>query len=134
MKPLCHDKKKIISVTTDNKFISPAKIIIINKYPEEKEMLEITRVYSIDEPNTMAIERNSLDLRITTRTNQFVSKVGVYPVFCTNDLFYNVSDTDIPIYLVFIGEDIQFYQVTVRNRHLSMCPLDLTKNFKAWCD
>ena len=32
MKPLCHDKKKLISVTTDNKFISPAKSIIINKY------------------------------------------------------------------------------------------------------
>ena len=32
MTPLCHDKNKIISVTTDNKFINPAQFIITNKY------------------------------------------------------------------------------------------------------
>ena len=60
MTPLCHDKKKMISVTTDNKFISPAKFIIINKYQGRMEMLEMSRVYSIDEPNTMVHHRNML--------------------------------------------------------------------------
>ena len=53
-------------------------------------MLEMPRVYSIDEPNTMEIEINPPDLRKTTQTNQFASKIGVYPVFNTKDLFYNV--------------------------------------------
>ena len=53
-------------------------------------MLEMPRVYSIDEPNTMAIEINPPDLRKTTQKNQFASKIGVYPVFNTKDLFYNV--------------------------------------------
>ena len=53
-------------------------------------MLEIPRVYSIDEPNTMEIEINPSNLRNTTQTNQSTSKIGVYPVFNTKDLFHNV--------------------------------------------
>ena len=94
-------------------------------------MLEMPRVYSIDEPNTMAIEINPSNLRNTTQTNQSASKIGVYPVFNTKDLFYNVSDTDISIYLVFIGEYNQFYQVAVRNRHLSMCPFGYDQEFQS---
>ena len=45
MTPLCHEKNKIISFTTDNKFINSAQSIIINKDKVIKEMLEMTRVY-----------------------------------------------------------------------------------------
>ena len=54
MTPLRHETKKIISVTTENKFISPVQSVMINNYQGRKEELEIYRFSPSDEPNPMS--------------------------------------------------------------------------------
>ena len=53
VKPYFNDNKKIISVTTESKFVSPDQIIMINKDQGRKEGIEISRVSPSDEPNPM---------------------------------------------------------------------------------
>ena len=53
VKSLCHDNNNIISFTTDKHIIIHDQIIMNNKYQGQKEELEITRVSSSYEPNTM---------------------------------------------------------------------------------
>ena len=76
-------------------------------------------------------ERNQSDLIKSTQTNQIESKIGVYPVFYTEDLFYNFAEPYLPIYLGFIGEDIQFYHIPVRNRHLTRCSFGSDQEFQS---
>ena len=58
--PLCNDTKFINSVNTENKFIIPDHVIIINKDQDRKEGIETSRVYPSDEPNPMGCHRNTL--------------------------------------------------------------------------
>ena len=88
------------------------------------------RVYSIDEPNTMEIEINPPNLRKTTQKTNLHPKLVFTQYLTLRIYFIMFSDTDISIYLGFIGEEIQFYQVTVRNRHLSMCPFVSDQEFQ----
>ena len=60
VKLLCNDSKLIISVTNENKFIIPACATIINKDQNKKEGIEISRVSSSDEPNTMDYHMRTL--------------------------------------------------------------------------
>ena len=92
-------------------------------------MLEMPRVYSIDEPNTMVIGRNPFDLRKIPRLTNLNPKL-VFTQYLTLGIYFIMfSDTDISIYLGFIGEEKQFYQVTFRNRHLSMRPFGSDREF-----
>ena len=50
---MLQNTKKIISVTTESKFVSPDQIIMINKDQGRKEGIEISRVSPSDEPNPM---------------------------------------------------------------------------------
>ena len=44
MVKICNDTRNIFSDATENKFVSPAQVIMINKDHGRKKGLEITRV------------------------------------------------------------------------------------------
>ena len=54
----------------------------------------------------------------------------MYTVFYTEDLFEDFSESDLPIYLGLIGEEIKFSQVPVRNRYFEKCPSGSDQEFQ----
>ena len=56
----CNDTRKIISVTTENKFFRPDQAIMINKDQERQQGLEIYRVSTSDQSNLTGHRRNML--------------------------------------------------------------------------